>query len=268
MPKYLIVNSDDFGISEGVSRGILEAHHQGIVTSTTVMVNMPAAALAIEQAQKEAPELGMGLHFNLSFGVPIRDDVPSLLTDAGTFVSDYQPLMDKLASFEPDEVKRELQAQFLRFIDLAGHPPDHLDSHHGVTYFYPAAVEAMLDLAREYHLPIRSFPYERISAQDAQLAEQIRAIVEAHGKPRQPARMLDPVFDFKQGDRVERLKASLRNVPDGYSEMLCHVGYADGLTESYTTQREEELAAFTDPAVKALVVEEGIQLITFADLPA
>ena len=157
---------------------------------------------------------------------------------------------------------------FLRFIELAGHPPDHLDSHHGVTYFCPPAVEAMLDLAHEYHLPIRSFPYERISAQDAQLAEQIRAIVEEHGKPRQPARMIDPVFDFKQGDRIERLKASLRNMPDGYSEMLCHVGYADGLTESYTTQREEELAAFTDPAVKALVEEEGIQLITFAELPA
>lgn len=41
MPKYLIVNSDDFGISEGVSRGLLEVHHQGIMTSTTAIVNMP-----------------------------------------------------------------------------------------------------------------------------------------------------------------------------------------------------------------------------------
>ena len=267
MPKYLIVNSDDFGISEGVSRGIIEAHQQGIVTSTTTMVNMPDAAAAIKRAQEEAPNLALGLHFNLSFGSPIRDDVPSLLTEAGAFVSDYQPLMQKLSSFDPAEVKRELQAQFIRFIELAGSPPDHLDSHHGVTYFYPPAVEAMLDLAHEYHLPIRSFPYDRISQADPQLADQIRAIVETHGTPRQPARMLDPVFGFQQGDRRDRLKASLRNVLEGYSEMLCHVGYADGLNESYTVQREEELAAFTDPEVKDILDDEGIQLITFADLP-
>ena len=266
MPKYLIVNSDDFGISEGVSSGIIEANLNGIVTSTTTMVNMPAAASVIEQAQSRAPDLGLGLHFNLSFGQPVATDVPSLVTEAGSFVSTMPDLLQKFTEFDPDEVRRELQAQFLRFIKLAGHPPDHLDSHHAVTYLYPPALQTMLDLAHEYHIPIRTIGLDRFAV-DAQQAQVLHTIVEQHRAPRQPEHLLDPIFDFERGDRLERLKSSLRNVPEGTSEMLCHVGYAEGLQESYTFQREEELAAMTHPEVKALVESEGIQLITFADLP-
>lgn len=276
MPKFLIVNSDDFGISPGVNRGILEAHHNGIVTSTTTMVNMPAAAEGLEKAHQSAPKLGLGLHFNLSFGAPVSapEEVPSLVTEDGTFVSDYPQLMEKMAHFDPAEVERELNAQFLRFIRLAGTPPDHIDSHHGITYFHPAGLNTMLELAKEYHLPIRRLARpepidgsEQPASAEHTLTNELTAIIEKYGQPRQPDRLLDLIFDFETGDRLEPLKAGLKNLPEGYSELLVHVGYAEGLTEAYTTQREEELTAITDPSLKAIIESEGIELITFAELP-
>ena len=86
MAAYLIVNADDFNLTEGVSRGILEAHRRGIVTSTTVMVNLPG----LEQSRslaRQAPRLGVGLHLNLTFGPPVLParEVPSLVDDSSRF---------------------------------------------------------------------------------------------------------------------------------------------------------------------------------------
>lgn len=271
MTRYLIVNSDDYGISKGVNRGILEAHHRGIVTSTTVMINMPAAAPGLDEALRSAPKLGLGLHFNLSFGKPVSSNVPSLVTDEGRFVSSFDELMDKITRFEADDLERELTAQFQRFVALSGRVPDHFDAHHGSTYYHPAAYAVMIRLAQEHRLPIRwhgEMELGHITTNaDGQLAARLQAIVNQYGQPRQPDHFLNPIFSFDSLERSELLKAGLRKVPVGFSEMLVHVGYAEGLEEAYTFQREQELAAVTDPSVKALVQSEGIQLITFADLP-
>ena len=70
MERRLIINADDFGMTEGISEGIIKAHLEGVVTSTTLMANMPAAAYAIKLAQK-TPDLGVGIHLNLTTGRPI-----------------------------------------------------------------------------------------------------------------------------------------------------------------------------------------------------
>src|SRR3954454_23441888 len=85
----LIVNADDYALSPGVSRGILEAHARGVVTSTTALVNTPGAAAALAAARAAAPALGLGLHVNLSFGRPVLSPgaVPSLVGGDGAFFS-------------------------------------------------------------------------------------------------------------------------------------------------------------------------------------
>jgi len=65
MMKYLIVNADDFGASMGINRGILEAHQRGIVTSASLMVNMPAAKEAA-LLSRDVPDLSVGLHVNFT----------------------------------------------------------------------------------------------------------------------------------------------------------------------------------------------------------
>ncbi|HJS96608.1 MAG TPA: ChbG/HpnK family deacetylase [Solirubrobacteraceae bacterium] len=99
----LIVNADDFGLTVGVSDGIAEAHSRGIVTSTSLMVDAPAAAHAVELA-RELPELSIGLHF--------ADDTPAL--------------------DEPGHAAREFARQLDRFRELLGREPTHVDSHHHV----------------------------------------------------------------------------------------------------------------------------------------
>ena len=115
MIKKLIVNADDFGMTEGNSIGILMAHADGILTSTTCMMNMPFAKFALDQA-KNYP--------------------------------DHQPHAD------PEELYTEWKAQIEKFIEIAGKKPTHIDSHHHV-HLLPQHQEVVIKLAREYDLPIR-----------------------------------------------------------------------------------------------------------------
>ena len=123
--KYLIVNADDFGASRGINRGIIEAHRNGIVTSTSLIVNTPFGEEAAKLAN-EARHLSVGLHV----------DLPKA-PDATT-----------------EHLREELQRQFARFVELMGRPPSHLDSHHNL-HRDPKALPEFLDLAAKHGLPLR-----------------------------------------------------------------------------------------------------------------
>lgn len=86
--KHLIINADDFGLSPGVNQGIAEAYQAGGISSTTVMVNMPGFTDAVRLASLH-PGLGVGLHFNLTYGRPVSDPrlIPSLIQADGRFHS-------------------------------------------------------------------------------------------------------------------------------------------------------------------------------------
>ncbi|MBN2302991.1 MAG: ChbG/HpnK family deacetylase, partial [Anaerolineae bacterium] len=236
MAKYLIVNADDFGISPRVSEGIIEAHQRGIVTSTSVMAHMPAAGDAIRRAQQEAPRLGLGLHLTLSFGPPAApaEEVSSLVTPEGTFCSNFQELKALAPRFTAADLKTEYTAQMERFIALAGHPPDHLDSHHGASYWIAAAFDVMLALAAQYGLPIRS------PGTHADLGTVPRILAE-YDSVRWPQHITPALVFFGAGATPENLRAILSDLPDGVSEFFCHPGYADDLDEAYAAPRENEL---------------------------
>ncbi|MEO1288861.1 MAG: ChbG/HpnK family deacetylase [Chloroflexota bacterium] len=272
MTKYLIVNSDDYGISEGVSRGILEAHHNGIVTSTSVMVNMPYAAEAITTAQQIAPQLGLGLHFVLSFGEPISppEKVPSLVTEAGTFVSTLDDLREKSPSFTSDDLATELNAQFRRFVELAGTNPDHIDSHHAINYNHPVAYEIMLMIAQKHNLPYRRPQWlDDKQDLDENFISTINALHEKYGQPMCPDFTVNSTAFWDRRSRIEPLRQAITNTQDGYTEILCHVGYGANLNELYNIQREDELATFIHPEIVAMVKDDPkFQLIRFSDLPS
>ncbi|HKB00608.1 MAG TPA: ChbG/HpnK family deacetylase [Gemmataceae bacterium] len=129
--KYLIVNGDDFGAGQGINRGILEAHRRGILTSTSLMVDMPASQEAVAQA-RDCPGLNIGLH--------------TRLTDERE-----QPVVDL---DDPGRCRAELDRQFARFRELTGGPPTHLDSHHNI-HRDPRVLPLFLDLGREHGVPLR-----------------------------------------------------------------------------------------------------------------
>jgi chitin disaccharide deacetylase len=102
--RLLVVNGDDFGLSAGVNEGIIEAHTNGVLTSTSLMVLAPAAGEAAEAAAAH-PELSVGLHFTEEADVDLDDS---------------------------DQARIALERQLERFRELLGRDPTHVDSHHHV----------------------------------------------------------------------------------------------------------------------------------------
>jgi len=129
--KSLIVNGDDFGASRGINRGIIEAHRRGILTSTSLIANAPWSEEAA-LLSRTVPDLSVGLHAHI-------------LDEA------REPAAGPVAG---DGYRAELHGQFLRFQQLMGRPPTHLDSHHNV-HRDPRLLPHFLDLARQYRLPMR-----------------------------------------------------------------------------------------------------------------
>ena len=111
----LIVNGDDFGISKGVTLGIIEAHVNGIVKSTTLMCNMEDSKYAAELS-KNYKNLGVGIHFVLSAGRPIcnASDVSSLVDDNGNFKKENRTGKN----IKIEDIRKELNAQFQRFLSF------------------------------------------------------------------------------------------------------------------------------------------------------
>ncbi len=148
----LIVNADDFGESDDVNQGVVQACRDGILTSASLMVTGPAAEGAVRLAKAE-PALGVGLHVVLTGARPVRSvvEIPSLVNEAGQLVD----MPASLASARPAEVLDEMRAQLRRFRELMGRFPTHLDSHTGVHTLRPV-FDAFVTIAWETGLAVRA----------------------------------------------------------------------------------------------------------------
>jgi predicted glycoside hydrolase/deacetylase ChbG (UPF0249 family) len=264
--KRLIINSDDYGRTPDISRGIREAHLNGIVTSTTCMMNIPTTAEDVWVALQETPTLGLGVHLVLTMGKPLSppEAVPSIV-DAGGYFFKYTPFFENLPNLSVDEVKAEWRAQIERFIQAAGRKPTHLDSHHHSSYFTPQLFRTMLELAREYDCAIR-YPFTEISREIEETSKHAPALMQEF-KPRRPDTFLVNFYD--DGATYEELLNILGNIQEGTSELMCHPGRVDeafARESVYNVQRERELKILTDPAIREAIALNGIELMTFAEL--
>jgi chitin disaccharide deacetylase len=266
--KQLIINSDDYGRTPEISRGIREAHLHGVVTSTTCMMNIHSTANDIAIALKDTPNLGMGVHLLLTMGEPLlpREMVPSIVDSNGKHLK-YDPFLANIPNLAMDEVKAEWRTQIERFIHVSGRKPTHLDSHHHSSYFSPALFRAMLEMAQEYECPIR-YPLlpNDDSIEFSETTKQVPALLQEFN-PRRPNVFYVNFYD--EAATKENLLNIIDNIGEGTSELMCHPGYvdADFAKESvYNLQREIELKILTDPEIKQAIEAQGIELITFADL--
>lgn len=154
MIKRLIVNADDYGLSEGVCLVILKAHRDGILTSTTCMMNMENIEKYLEMT-KDYPNLGLGVHLNITVGKPLTN--VSFVDEKGNFKS-RDTYTNREVIVSQEELYQEWKAQIEKFIKIMGHKPTHLDSHHHV-HLLNSNIDVALKLAHEYDLPIRQETY-------------------------------------------------------------------------------------------------------------
>lgn len=225
----LIVNADDFGYSRAVNHGIIDSHVNGIVNSTTIMMNMPGTEHAI-QLSKEHPTFRVGIHLVLTCGKPLLNNVPSLVNEQGDF--------KKLAYFandgvNKDEVYQEWSAQIERALSF-GIKPTHFDSHHNVHGINELA-SVVHKLATTYQLPVRN---------SLQLPEGVQAFTDVF--------LHDFYGETIVADYFHMLKDK---VTDGKSvEVMCHPAYLDNevlLGSSYNVDRLKEYDILTNTVLPA-----------------
>ncbi|MDQ0227340.1 chitin disaccharide deacetylase [Metabacillus niabensis] len=238
--SYLIVNADDFGLSRGVNYGIIESHKNGIVTSTTLMVNMPAAKHAVSLAKKFRT-LAVGIHLNLTVGKPIHPNVPSLVNDKGYFHS-KKDILNKANVFE---IENEFRAQINEFYRL-GLDPTHLDTHHNLHGTEPVNSIVKV-LADEYKLPVRQLYKDKKSMNKLEFCSKF------HGDDA----TYETLLDIVECARINPI------------EMMCHPGFVDHHLlkhSSYNIQRIKELDILTNSLTITTIQKANIKLRTFKDL--
>lgn len=149
---FIINNADDFGYSRAVNYGIIDSFQRGVLTSATVMANMPGFDHAVMLA-KENPELGVGVHLTLTAGRPILNGHQTIADEGGRFRKRvYYCEMD--TPIDEEEVYAEWKAQIERVLSN-GILPTHLDSHHHI-HTFRNNLPVFLRLAKEYDLPVRN----------------------------------------------------------------------------------------------------------------
>jgi len=247
MTRRLIVNADDFGLTRGVSAGILTAHRHGIVTSTTVLVTADVDRGALAAARDAG--LGMGLHVNLTLGRPLTN-ARSLVDASGRFVRDARRAAQRAAV---KDVEREVVAQIDKFLTLVRRGPTHLDTHHHVGLHEPVT-GVVLAAAKRLGVPVRS--------QNGGARARARA-----------AGLRTPDHFFGESGpgaywTLATTLARLRDLPPGASEFMAHPGVFDEALafSRYARQRETELVGVGTAAARSAAMALGITLCDFGRL--
>ncbi len=271
--RRLIVSADDFALAPGVTDGILRAHAAGTVTSASMMVGCPGWDDGVRRA-REAPNLDFGLHFNLLVGSPLTG-ASSLTGGNGAF----RPLAatarrTMLGLVRGADVVAECEAQ-LAALQGAGIRVTHIDSHRH-THALPVIRAAVARVAAEYGLALRR-PVEPRRLALGPGTGRLRAAlvgcawrVASAGAPSAPTPDHCAGLSLRGGPGFAAgLSRVIDALPVGTTELVVHPGYPDDVlcgVDGYTTGRESELQALTDPALGNRLRQRDIALISFRDL--
>lgn len=260
MSVRLIVNADDFGFTRDVNAGIVAAHREGILTATTLMANAPAFDDAVRLA-KENPTLDIGCHLVLVQGEGLPASIPALLL--------------ALAARRID-VYAELRRQVRKIVD-AGIHLTHLDTHKH-THLAPLVLDAVIRISHEFHIPwVRTpvdFHMRTITAPKRLTNQAVRLLGNRAAAKLRAAgcRTTDHFAGFQITGHLDAaaLHATIRELPDGLTELMCHPGFLTAELQNATTRLKEsrviEYQALTSLAVREAVKERGVRLVCYRDL--
>lgn len=256
--KRLIINADDFGFTRDVNAGIVHAHREGVLTSTTLMATGEAFEDAVRLAH-QTPSLDIGCHLVLIQG--------HALTTGQRFPDTPREVVQGLFKLRGRlDVYEELRAQVRKIID-AGIRPTHLDSHKH-SHIFPAIFRVVVRLAQEFGIPYVRLPLDTTtpygSVPCALLAPVYRRLVR-----RRKVRMTDHFLGFRLTGSLDEasFKAALTTLQEGTTEFMCHPGFlGEELNRAVTRLKESrvrELEALTSPRIREFMDATGVRLATF-----
>lgn len=263
----LLFQSDDFGITEAVTLGIVKGIREGLIRNTGLFTNMPSSAFAAAFIP-EFPECCFGVDINLFAGKPLSDpqDVPSLVDSDGHFITSIQRYQNNEIvaregvnvtfaqdPFVYDEVYLEMERQVQRFIELTGKKPEYLHPHSLIT---PIIDQAFQSIALKYDLLLSYAAWE----------EKDLWMFPADWN-------VKPVFTVENQMKTnvaEKVLAMIDQVNDHQHTLLvCHAGYIDAALlklSSYSIIRAKDLEMALSEDLAKYLKDTGIELITYRDL--
>jgi hopanoid biosynthesis associated protein HpnK len=282
--KSIIVNADDFGLSPGINRGILSGFNDGILTSTTMLANLPAFDDAVDVA-RDNPDLPVGVHLSLLWGPPVTDaaKIPSLVDRSGDLLRSAGQLAARhyTGRLDVDEIEREFTNQ-IRKVKDAGLRPTHVDTHkhiHGL----PLVRRALIKVVREQGIERVRLPREQgpLRKRDrtalpwkARVKRRLIGSLCRHAERELHAagiRTTDHFVGIAHTARLDTaaLAGILQSLEEGVTEIMCHPGYIDDEMRRYAgvpPHREIELAALKDARIRADIEAGAIRLSHFGDV--
>ncbi|XP_077602009.1 carbohydrate deacetylase isoform X1 [Crocuta crocuta] len=292
----LVVTADDFGYCPRRDEGIVEAFLAGAVTSVSLLVNGAAAESAADLARRH--QIPTGLHANLSEGRPVgpaRQGASSLLSPEGFFLG-KMGFREAVAAgtVSLPQVREELEAQLIRFRELLGRDPTHVDGHQHV-HVLPGVCQVFAEVLQANEVRFTRLPVERgvggcewLEAPARAFACSVERDARAAVGPfsRYGLRWTDAFVGLStcgrhmSVHRVSRaLARALEGIPTGHAltaELMAHPGYpsvppAGGCGEgpdafSCSWERLHELRVLTAPTLRARLAQDGVQLCALHDL--
>ncbi len=262
MIRKLVVNADDFGFTQDVNQGIVEAHRKGILTATTIM-SVGAAFNDAVRLAKENPRLDIGVHLVLVGQAPYPMTVAQLT---------------RAVMLRRIRVYDELAAQ-VRKVREAGLEPSHLDTHKH-THLLPPVLEAVAKISEEFKIPWVRRPFD-FPEQPGGISWKKRAVSRGFGLvrgrfekalARHGCRSTDHFAGFQITGKFHAgdLAALIRRLPEGSTEFMCHPGICTEELRAARTRlkesREEELRALTAPEVREALRDAGVELVGYSGL--
>lgn len=270
--RRLVVNADDFGRSDSINEAVIRAHQDGILTSTSLMVNETAADQAVRMARQH-PSLGVGLHLALVCGRAALspEKIPNLAAPNGQFSENAvgAGLKYFFSSKCRDQLRQEIGAQFEKF-HATGLPLDHVNGHLNM-HLHPVVLGILMENAGRWGIRAMRltrdlfFLNARIaSGQWAYRASHamIYRMLSGWARPRlarNKIRHTNAVFGLMQNSRVDcaYIGKLLPRLPPGDSELYSHPSL-DHFRKEYD--------ALVNPANRSLLQQHGIRLIRYQDL--
>jgi len=294
--RKLIVNADDFGLTAGVNRAILETHSAGVLSSATLMANGGAFEDAVTAA-RSAPNLSVGCHVVLVDGTPVSppDAIDTLLgirsAEPDKFYSSLSAFAARamLGGFDRDQLVAEVTAQ-IRKIQSAGIQVTHLDTHKHA-HVFPEILAALLRAARICGVRAIRNPFVPVKVMPAKLFKgkrdlwkrytQVRMLHTFSGQFLQRTKRTgvltpDGVVGVIETGSVDSsgysslLRQTLASLPEGTWELVCHPGYNDADLRAASTRlvdsREMERRLLSSAELRQFLEEQKIQVINYREI--
>lgn len=272
--RLLIVNADDYGLTPGVSRGIIRAHREGIVTSTSVLALAPAFTTTVGWLA-DSPQLGVGVHLAaVGEDSPLLSaaEIPTLVDRRGRLAPSWRQFLPRAAAgrIDPSDLVAEFSAQ-ADAVAGAGVGLTHLDTHQHL-HLWPVVRTVVLGMAERLGLAVR---VTRSAARSpvGMVVRRLSTTLEAEARRRSipfphAAAGLDEAGALDRPTLVRALRR-LAAAPGTSAEVGTHPGEGcdpDRHRYRWDYRWADELAALTSTAARDAVDEAGFVLGTYADL--